>query len=120
MVTDDSDYYYHSHQNQQQNHLDLSVDQSNGLNGSPQCLIALGRLQITSRPDAIDLCPSQLHEFMTRHSADMVITFCDQRVKNVLGLNTGELLGQPFVYFLASSKDKTGFQEVFDRGKCSD
>ncbi|GAA50153.1 hypoxia-inducible factor 1 beta, partial [Clonorchis sinensis] len=81
----------------------------------PHCLVALGRLQINNRPDAVDLSPRRSHEFVTRHSADMRITFCDQRIKNVLGLDTDEVLGQLFTDLMPSSKDKGSFQDIFDR-----
>ncbi|VDP75405.1 unnamed protein product [Echinostoma caproni] len=81
----------------------------------PHCLVALGRLQITSRPDASDLSPLRSQEFVTRHSLDGRVTFCDQRVQNVLGISTEELLGQAFIDRIPSAKDKTAFQEVFDR-----
>ncbi|KAK4469179.1 hypothetical protein MN116_006757 [Schistosoma mekongi] len=81
----------------------------------PQCLIALGRLQLVNKPDAIDLHPHRFNEFLTRHSADTVITFCDQRVRNVLGLETNEVLGQAFGDLIPSSTDKINLQEAFDK-----
>uniref|UniRef100_A0A5K4FEI0 PAS domain-containing protein n=1 Tax=Schistosoma mansoni TaxID=6183 RepID=A0A5K4FEI0_SCHMA len=81
----------------------------------PQCLIALGRLQLVNKPEAVDLYPHRFNEFLTRHSADTLITFCDQRVQNVLGLETNEVLGQAFGNLLPSSRDKISFQEVFDK-----
>ncbi|TNN09149.1 Aryl hydrocarbon receptor nuclear translocator isoform 2 [Schistosoma japonicum] len=81
----------------------------------PQCLIALGRLQLVNKPDAVDLYPHRFNEFLTRHSADTVITFCDQRVRNVLGLETNEVLGQAFGDLIPSSTDKINLQEAFDK-----
>ncbi|KAF5402731.1 Helix-loop-helix DNA-binding domain protein [Paragonimus heterotremus] len=81
----------------------------------PHCLVALGRLQITNRPDAVDLSPSRSLEFVTRLSSDARVTFCDQRVQNVLGVGTDDILGQLFSDFMPSSKDKANFQELFDR-----
>ncbi|CAH8511965.1 unnamed protein product [Heterobilharzia americana] len=81
----------------------------------PQCLIALGRLQLVNKPDALDLHPHRFNEFLTRHSADTRVTFCDQRIQNILGLETNEVLGQAFGNFLPSSRDKINFQEVFDK-----
>ncbi|THD21783.1 Cycle [Fasciola hepatica] len=81
----------------------------------PHCLVALGRLQITNRPDASDLSPLRSQEFVTRHAADGRVTFCDQRVQNVLGVGTEELLGQTLTDRILSAKDKSAFQEAFDR-----
>nr|CAH8841676.1 unnamed protein product [Trichobilharzia regenti] len=81
----------------------------------PQCLIALGRLQLVNKPEAVDLYPHRCNEFLTRHSVDTRITFCDQRIQNVLGLETNEVLGKAFGNFLPSSTDKISFQEVFDK-----
>lgn len=47
-----------------------------------QCLVAIGRLQVTSSPNSSDLlgatnaCPT---EFISRHSVDGKFTFVDQR-----------------------------------------
>jgi aryl hydrocarbon receptor nuclear translocator len=47
-----------------------------------QCLVAIGRLQVTSSPNSSDLlgatnaCPT---EFISRHSIDGKFTFVDQR-----------------------------------------
>ncbi|CAH8429279.1 unnamed protein product [Dicrocoelium dendriticum] len=81
----------------------------------PRCLVALARLQVNNRPDAVDLSPYRLQEFFTRLSSDTRITFCDQRVQNVLGVETDEVLGRPFVDLLESNKEKTDFQELFER-----
>ncbi|CAH8487300.1 unnamed protein product [Schistosoma turkestanicum] len=80
-----------------------------------QCLIALGRLQLVNKPEVVDLYPHRFNEFLTRHSSDTLTTFCDQRVQNVLGLETTEVLGQAFGNLLPSSRDKISFQEVFDK-----
>ena len=45
-----------------------------------QCLVAIGRLQVTSQPNTADLSPHSQHEFITRHSCDSKISFCDQRL----------------------------------------
>lgn len=82
---------------------------------APRCLVALARLQVNNRPDAVDLSPYRLQEFFTRLSSDSRITFCDQRVQNVLGVETDDVLGRPFVDLLESNKEKNDFQELFER-----
>ncbi|CAL8091915.1 unnamed protein product [Calicophoron daubneyi] len=90
--------------------MDKPVDQQ-----VPHCLVALGRLQVANRPDASDLSPRRSQEFVTRHSVDARVTFCDQRVQSVLGVSTDEVLGKLFLDLMPSAKDKSNFQEVFDR-----
>ncbi|TGZ65162.1 hypothetical protein CRM22_006002 [Opisthorchis felineus] len=112
LIPDDSDFGHQGHDANGNctSELEQPTDQQ-----MPHCLVALGRLQINNRPDAVDLSPRRSHEFVTRHSADMRITFCDQRIKNVLGLDTDEVLGQLFTDLMPSSKDKGSFQDIFDR-----
>lgn len=65
------------------------------------CLVAIGRLQVISTPNACDLnnANSQI-EFMSRHNMDGKFTFVDQRVSNVLGYKPQDLLGRScFDYF---------------------
>jgi len=46
-----------------------------------QCLVAIGRLQVTSSPNSSDLLGTNgnTHEFISRHSIDGKFTFVDQR-----------------------------------------
>lgn len=65
------------------------------------CLVAIGRLQITSAPNTSDLTgPGAQSEFISRHNVDGKFTFCDQRVGNLLGYQPQELLGKSaFEYY---------------------
>lgn len=79
------------------------------------CLVAIGRLQVISTPNASDLnnANSQI-EFVSRHNMDGKFTFVDQRVTNVLGYKPQELLGRScFDYF--HPDDVTHMRENFDQ-----
>lgn len=79
------------------------------------CLVAIGRLQVISSPNANDLnnANSQI-EFMSRHNMDGKFTFVDQRVRNVLGYKPQDLLGHScFDYF--HPEDVAHMRESFDQ-----
>lgn len=59
------------------------------------CLVAIARLQVTSRPTFGDLNPTtDANEFVSRHNFDHVYTFVDSRVTSILGYQPQELLGK--------------------------
>ncbi|CAF94213.1 unnamed protein product [Tetraodon nigroviridis] len=50
------------------------------------CLVAIGRLQVTSSPVSMDMNGLSVPtEFLSRHNSDGVITFVDPRCINVIG-----------------------------------
>lgn len=79
------------------------------------CLVAIGRLQVTSNPSSNDLMGSNsAHEFITRHSIDGKFTFVDQRVTGILGYQPQELLGKVCFDFF-HPEDQNHMKESFEQ-----
>jgi len=93
--------------------MERSEDESHG--GSHCCLVAIGRLQVTSSPNTSDLMGSNSqNEFISRHAMDGKFTFVDQRVMTVLGYSPQELLAKPCFDFF-HPEDQTHMKESFDQ-----
>lgn len=93
------------------------MDSDDGHSGSHCCLVAIGRLQVTSTPNTNDLMGSNANnEFISRHNMEGKFTFVDQRVVAVLGYQPQELLGKIcFDYF--HPEDQNHMKESFEQGK---
>ncbi|KAI1301497.1 Aryl hydrocarbon receptor nuclear translocator -like protein [Halotydeus destructor] len=94
----------------------VSMDRmDNDEHGTNCCLVAIGRLQVTSTPNAADLMGANANnEFITRHNSEGKFTFLDQRVTAILGYQPQELLGKTcFDYF--HPEDLSYMKESFEQ-----
>jgi len=73
-------------------------------------LIAIARIQMTSAPS--DLINSSNGEFVTRHDANGSVTFADQRVTALLGMQPSDMLKKSLCEFLIP-QDQQVFKEQF-------
>ena len=100
----------------QQHRNDLVMDDNNGMHGSSTCcLVAIGRLQVTSMPNTHDLSgPENAQEFVSRHNMEGKFSFVDQRVINLLGYSPQELLGKTCFDFI-HTEDQAHMKDSFDQ-----
>ncbi|KAJ0182540.1 hypothetical protein K1T71_001909 [Dendrolimus kikuchii] len=85
------------------------------LHASHCCLVAIGRLQVTSTPNASEnsLCSGGV-EFVSRHSVDGRFTFADQRATQVVGYAPADLLGK-LCYEFYHPEDQQHMRDNFDQ-----
>ncbi|XP_075763891.1 aryl hydrocarbon receptor nuclear translocator isoform X2 [Pelodiscus sinensis] len=78
----------------------LPDDDPDAGQGSKFCLVAIGRLQVTSSPNCTDLNSiCQPTEFISRHNTEGIFTFVDHRCVATVGYQPQELLGKDVVDF---------------------
>jgi len=94
--------------------MDQREDDQQSHSGSHCCLVAIGRLQVTSTPNCSDLGPNNATEFISRHSIEGKFTFVDQRVTAVLGYQPQDLLGKS-AYDFYHPEDQAHMKESFDQ-----
>lgn len=81
------------------------------------CLVAIGRLQVTSTPNSGDLSSENNHEFVSRHALDGNFTFVDHRIMQLMGYSPPELLGKSWFEFIHNedqSHMKNSFEKVIE------
>ncbi|KAG7468117.1 hypothetical protein MATL_G00139360 [Megalops atlanticus] len=82
---------------------------------SKYCLVAIGRLQVTSCPVSMDMNGLSVPtEFLSRHNSDGVITFVDPRCINVIGYQPQDLLGKDILEF-CHPEDQSHLRESFQQ-----
>ncbi|XP_029983321.1 aryl hydrocarbon receptor nuclear translocator 2 isoform X2 [Sphaeramia orbicularis] len=83
--------------------------------GGKYCLVAIGRLQVTSSPVSMDMNGLSVPtEFLSRHNSDGVITFVDPRCINVIGYQPQDLLGKDILEF-CHPEDQSHLRESFQQ-----
>ncbi|KAM4013128.1 aryl hydrocarbon receptor nuclear translocator [Anomaloglossus baeobatrachus] len=79
------------------------------------CLVAIGRLQVTSSPNCTDMnSVCQPIEFISRHNVDGMFTFVDHRCAATVGYQPQELLGKSIVEF-AHPEDEQLLRDSFQQ-----
>ncbi|KAL4613281.1 aryl hydrocarbon receptor nuclear translocator 2 isoform X2 [Arapaima gigas] len=82
---------------------------------SKYCLVAIGRLQVTSSPVSMDMNGLSVPtEFLSRHNSDGIITFVDPRCINVIGYQPQDLLGKDILEF-CHPEDQNHLRESFQQ-----
>lgn len=83
--------------------------------GSKYCLVAIGRLQVTSSPMSMDMNTLSVPtEFLSRHNSDGIITFVDPRCISVIGYQPQDLLGKDILEF-CHPEDQSHLRESFQQ-----
>ncbi|XP_043933865.1 aryl hydrocarbon receptor nuclear translocator 2 isoform X1 [Protopterus annectens] len=83
--------------------------------GSKYCLVAIGRLQVTSSPMSMDMNSLAVPtEYLSRHNSDGVITFVDPRCITVIGYQPQDLLGKDILEF-CHPEDQSHLRESFQQ-----
>ncbi|XP_053330695.1 aryl hydrocarbon receptor nuclear translocator isoform X2 [Spea bombifrons] len=93
----------------------LPEDDPDAGQSSKYCLVAIGRLQVTSAPNCTDMNSiCQPIEFISRHSVDGMFTFVDHRCAATVGYQPQELLGKDIVEF-AHPEDQQLLRDSFQQ-----
>ncbi|KAM4690146.1 aryl hydrocarbon receptor nuclear translocator isoform 2-T2 [Rhinophrynus dorsalis] len=93
----------------------LPEDDPDAGQSSKFCLVAIGRLQVTSSPNCTDMNSiCQPIEFISRHSVDGMFTFVDHRCTATIGYQPQELLGKDIVEF-AHPEDQQLLRDSFQQ-----
>ncbi|OCT66465.1 aryl hydrocarbon receptor nuclear translocator S homeolog isoform X3 [Xenopus laevis] len=93
----------------------LPDDDPDAGQSSKFCLVAIGRLQVTSSPTCTDMnTVCQPIEFISRHSVDGLFTFVDHRCTATVGYQPQELLGKDIVEF-AHPEDQQLLRDSFQQ-----
>ncbi|XP_030605336.1 aryl hydrocarbon receptor nuclear translocator isoform X5 [Archocentrus centrarchus] len=93
----------------------LTDDEADNTQGSRYCLVAIGRLQVTSCPGDTDLNAISVPvEFISRHNCQGMFTFVDHRCLPAVGYQTQDLLGKNILDF-AHHEDQGLLRDSFQQ-----
>nr|ATA58408.1 aryl hydrocarbon receptor nuclear translocator 1 [Acipenser transmontanus] len=95
--------------------ISLPEEESDAVQGSKFCLVAIGRLQVSSCSSSTDMSNVSIPiEFISRHSSKGVFTFVDHRCVATVGYQPQELLGKE-VFEFAHPEDQGLLRDSFQQ-----
>ncbi|XP_029592438.1 aryl hydrocarbon receptor nuclear translocator isoform X2 [Salmo trutta] len=95
--------------------VNLTDEEADNIQGSRYCLVAIGRLQVTSCPSNTDINSISIPvEFISRHNCQGLFTFVDHRCMATVGYQPQELLGKN-VLELAHPEDQGLLRDSFQQ-----
>ncbi|XP_045574836.1 aryl hydrocarbon receptor nuclear translocator isoform X3 [Salmo salar] len=95
--------------------VNLTDEEADNIQGSRYCLVAIGRLQVTSCPSDTDINSISVPvEFISRHNCQGLFTFVDHRCMATVGYQPQELLGKN-VLELAHPEDQGLLRDSFQQ-----
>ncbi|XP_069041571.1 aryl hydrocarbon receptor nuclear translocator-like isoform X4 [Lepisosteus oculatus] len=93
----------------------LPEEESDSSQGNRFCLVAIGRLQVTSCPSNTDMNNISIPiEFISRHNTQGIFTFVDHRCVGTVGYQPQELLGKEILEF-AHPEDQGLLRDSFQQ-----
>ncbi|XP_064863281.1 aryl hydrocarbon receptor nuclear translocator isoform X5 [Oncorhynchus nerka] len=95
--------------------VNLTDEEADNIQGSRYCLVAIGRLQVTSCPSDTDINSISVPvEFISRHNCQGLFTFVDHRCMATVGYQPQELLGKNILE-LAHPEDQGLLRDSFQQ-----
>ncbi|XP_070991141.1 aryl hydrocarbon receptor nuclear translocator-like isoform X2 [Oncorhynchus clarkii lewisi] len=95
--------------------VNLTDEEADNIQGSRYCLVAIGRLQVTSCPSDTDINSISVPvEFISRHNCQGLFTFVDHRCMATVGYQPQELLGKNILE-LAHPEDQELLRDSFQQ-----
>ncbi|XP_064802499.1 aryl hydrocarbon receptor nuclear translocator isoform X2 [Oncorhynchus masou masou] len=95
--------------------VNLTDEEADNIQGSHYCLVAIGRLQVTSCPSDTDINSISVPvEFISRHNCQGLFTFVDHRSMATVGYQPQELLGKNILE-LAHPEDQELLRDSFQQ-----
>ncbi|XP_066577141.1 aryl hydrocarbon receptor nuclear translocator isoform X2 [Amia ocellicauda] len=93
----------------------MPEEEADSSQGNRFCLVAIGRLQVSSCPSNTDMNNICIPvEFISRHNSQGIFTFVDHRCTNTVGYQPQELLGKDILEF-AHPEDQGLLRDSFQQ-----